>query len=56
MAADEKSRFNRGCAFLDQLTHRHVDVDGAFGVEIEVTDDMRGPAGSVWWTEIRETR
>ncbi len=44
---EQKSRFNLGCAFLDQLPHRHVDLDGAFAVEIDVTDDMRGPAGSV---------
>jgi uncharacterized protein (TIGR00369 family) len=45
--ADWKSRFNLGCAFFDQLPHRPVDVDDGFAVEIDVTDDMRGPAGSV---------
>jgi uncharacterized protein (TIGR00369 family) len=44
---DEPRVFALGCEFLDQLSHRHVDVDGEFGVEIDVTDDMRGPAGSV---------
>lgn len=45
--ADWKSRFNLGCAFFDQLPHSPVDVDDGFAVEIDVTDDMRGPAGSV---------
>ncbi|MEX0665666.1 MAG: PaaI family thioesterase [Acidimicrobiia bacterium] len=44
---DEPKYFAMGCEFFDQLPHRHVEVDGEFGVEIDVSDDMRGPAGSV---------
>lgn len=47
MASDEPRYFALGCEFFDQLTHRHVEVDGGFAVEIDVTDDLRGPAGSV---------
>jgi uncharacterized protein (TIGR00369 family) len=42
-----KAQFALGCEFFDQLPHRHVDIDGAAAVEIEITDDLRGPAGSV---------
>jgi len=45
--APEHPLFALGCEFFEQLSHRHVEVDGDFGVEIDVTDDMRGPAGSV---------
>lgn len=45
--AAEKPRFNLGCAFFDQLPHRYVNVDGEWVVEIDVSDDMRGPGGSV---------
>ncbi len=43
----EPARFGLGCAFFDRLVHRHVDVDEGACIEIDVTDDLRGPAGSV---------
>jgi len=43
----EKVQFALGCGFFDQLAHRHVEVDGASAVEIDVADDVRGPSGSV---------
>jgi len=36
-----------GCTFFDQLAHRTVDVDGEWAVEFDITDDLRGPAGSL---------
>ncbi len=36
-----------GCAFFDQLEHRRLEVDGEPAVEFDVTDDLRGPAGSL---------
>jgi uncharacterized protein (TIGR00369 family) len=42
---DEQSAL--GCVFFDQLEHRRLDVDGESVVEFDVTDDLRGPAGSV---------
>jgi uncharacterized protein (TIGR00369 family) len=39
--------FGLGCEFFDQLAHRHLDVGDASVVEIDVTDDLRGPAGSL---------
>jgi uncharacterized protein (TIGR00369 family) len=36
-----------GCAFLDRLVHRTVVRDDEWGIELEITDDVRGPAGSV---------
>ena len=36
-----------GCTFLDQMPHRTVEVDGEWAVEFDVTDSIRGPAGSV---------
>ena len=36
-----------GCTFLGQIEHRTVDVDGEWAVEFDITDDLRGPAGSV---------
>ena len=43
----EKARFALGCEFFDRLPHRHVETDGVTAVEIDVTDELRGPAGSV---------
>jgi uncharacterized protein (TIGR00369 family) len=36
-----------GCAFLDQLAHRTAAPDDEWSVELEITDDLRGPAGSL---------
>jgi uncharacterized protein (TIGR00369 family) len=36
-----------GCEFFDQLEHRRLEVDGEPAVEFDVTDALRGPAGSV---------
>jgi uncharacterized protein (TIGR00369 family) len=37
-----------GSAFFSNgLSHRRVDVDGGHGVEIDLSDDLRGPAGSL---------
>ncbi len=36
-----------GCTFFDQLMHRAVDVDGEWAIELDITDDLRGPAGSL---------
>ena len=38
-----------GCPFLDQLAHAHASGPGAHVVELEVTDDMRGPEGPSTW-------
>jgi uncharacterized protein (TIGR00369 family) len=44
---DDGPRYGLGCAFFDQLAHRRFEVDGAPAVEIDITDDLRGPAGSL---------
>jgi uncharacterized protein (TIGR00369 family) len=37
-----------GCDFLDGLTTEHFDDgDGTRGVELEMTDDLRGPSGAM---------
>ena len=36
-----------GCPLLDQLPHRSYDEGDAHVVEVEITDDMRGPSGAV---------
>lgn len=36
-----------GCALLDELPHSHVLEDGAHVVELDMRDDLRGPAGSL---------
>jgi uncharacterized protein (TIGR00369 family) len=36
-----------GCDFFDHLEHRSVEVDGEWAIELDITDDLRGPAGSV---------
>ncbi len=36
-----------GCPLLDQLPHRSYDDGDAHVVEVEITDDMRGPSGAV---------
>ena len=36
-----------GCAFLEQIASRRLTVDGALAVEIDLTDDLRGPGGSM---------
>jgi uncharacterized protein (TIGR00369 family) len=43
----EAARFALGCEFFDRLSSRHLDMDDGAGVEIDITDDLRGPAGSV---------
>ena len=44
-AADR--RFGLGCEFFDRLSYRHVEVDGDQAVELDVGDELRGPAGSL---------
>jgi uncharacterized protein (TIGR00369 family) len=36
-----------GCPLLDQIPHRSYDEDGAHVVELDIVDDIRGPAGAV---------
>ena len=36
-----------GCALLDQLPHSTYDEDGTHVVELEITDEIRGPVGAV---------
>ncbi len=36
-----------GCALLDQLPHRTYDEGDEHVVELEITDDIRGPVGAV---------
>jgi uncharacterized protein (TIGR00369 family) len=36
-----------GCALLDQLPHSTYDEGGAHVVELEITDEIRGPVGAV---------
>jgi uncharacterized protein (TIGR00369 family) len=36
-----------GCPLLDQLSFRSYDRDGAHIVELDITDDIRGPTGAV---------
>jgi uncharacterized protein (TIGR00369 family) len=36
-----------GCEFLDRIASRRLTVDGAVAVEIDLTDDLRGPGGSL---------
>jgi uncharacterized protein (TIGR00369 family) len=36
-----------GCALLDQLPHRTYDDGDAHVVELDVTDEIRGPVGAV---------
>jgi uncharacterized protein (TIGR00369 family) len=36
-----------GCAFFDELPFRHLECDGEPAVELEINDELRGPAGSV---------
>jgi uncharacterized protein (TIGR00369 family) len=36
-----------GCPLLDQLTTRSHDEDGAHIVELDITDEIRGPGGAV---------
>jgi len=39
--------FTLGCAYLDGLSYRHVVVNGGTAVELDLTDNLRGPAGSM---------
>ena len=39
--------FGLGCEFFDSLSSRRFELDGELVVEIDITDDLRGPAGSV---------
>lgn len=36
-----------GCDFLDQIPVRRYQDDAGYTVEIDLTDDLRGPAGSM---------
>jgi uncharacterized protein (TIGR00369 family) len=36
-----------GCPLLDQLSHRTYDLDRSHVVELDISDDMRGPSGAV---------
>jgi uncharacterized protein (TIGR00369 family) len=36
-----------GCPLLNQLTHRSFDEAGIHIVELEISDEMRGPGGAV---------
>ena len=36
-----------GCPLLDQLSHRSYDVDRDHVVELDISDDIRGPTGAV---------
>jgi uncharacterized protein (TIGR00369 family) len=36
-----------GCPLLDQLSFRSYDRDGTHIVELDITDDIRGPTGAV---------
>ncbi len=36
-----------GCEFLDQIDARRFQGDDGYTVEIDLTDDLRGPAGSM---------
>jgi uncharacterized protein (TIGR00369 family) len=36
-----------GCPLLDQLPHRSYDEDGTHVVELDITNDIRGPSGAV---------
>ncbi len=39
--------FGLGCEFFNGLQYRRFIVDGEMVVELDITDDLRGPAGSV---------
>jgi uncharacterized protein (TIGR00369 family) len=36
-----------GCPLLDELPHRSFDDNGTHVVELDITDSIRGPGGSV---------
>lgn len=36
-----------GCSLLDGLDHRHLVAGDGHRVELEVTDELRGPSGAV---------
>lgn len=36
-----------GCPLLDRLSHRSYDRDGVHVVELDATDETRGPGGAV---------
>ena len=36
-----------GCDLLDGLSHRSYDEEGTHVVELDITDDIRGPRGAV---------
>jgi uncharacterized protein (TIGR00369 family) len=36
-----------GCPLLDRMTHRSFDEEGIHIVELEVSEEMRGPGGAV---------
>jgi uncharacterized protein (TIGR00369 family) len=43
----ERSTWGLGCQFLDGLPYRRIVVDGAPAVELDLTDELRGPGGSI---------
>jgi acyl-CoA thioesterase len=43
----EERVFGLGCEYFDDLSYRYLEVDGSWVVELDITDDLRGPAGSV---------
>ncbi len=45
--ADSTRVFGLGCEFFEALQYRRLEVDGQQVVEIDITDDLRGPAGSL---------
>jgi uncharacterized protein (TIGR00369 family) len=45
--ADAMRGFGLGCEFFNGLEYRRFELDGELVVEIDITDDLRGPAGSV---------
>ncbi len=36
-----------GCPLLDQIPHRSYDENGTHVVELNITDEIRGPSGAV---------
>jgi len=40
-------RFALGCEFFDELSHRHLEVDEGVALELDLSDDLKGPGGSI---------
>jgi uncharacterized protein (TIGR00369 family) len=47
MATTEQPRAGLGCDFFDQLDARHIADDDGIHLDLEITDDLRGPGGAV---------